>query len=82
MESSKGLEEVRLEQWDVPFYMARAREARQGSGASPHAAAVYFPLRRCVHGLVLLCRQLFGVDITLEDAPAHESWCGSGDQQG
>ena len=76
-----------MEQWDLPYYMAKAKELKfansGGSGGggydrgAPEVAA-YFPLDRCVHGLALLCRQLFDVEVTLEDAPPEETWCGGG----
>ena len=72
-----SVEDVQLEQWDLPRYMGLARSAVLGDGNADSASTQFLPLDKCVQGLATLCRHLLGVDVEMGPAPIAESWADS-----
>jgi mitochondrial intermediate peptidase len=58
--------------WDLPYYMGmvKAQQYRIDS----RVLAAYFPLERCLDGLALLCRELFGLELRSLPMEKHEAW--------
>ena len=58
--------------WDVPFYTGRAKA--QAFHLDAGVLSSYFPLDRCVHGLCLLLRCLFQMDMRQVALGEGEGW--------
>ncbi|TMW62237.1 hypothetical protein Poli38472_009730 [Pythium oligandrum] len=58
--------------WDLQYYMGmlKARQYRIDS----RVLASYFPLERCLDGLRIVCRELFGLELVSTPMEQHESW--------
>jgi mitochondrial intermediate peptidase len=58
--------------WDLPYYMGmlKAQKCRIDS----RVLASYFPLERCLDGLDIVCRELFGLELVPVPMEKHESW--------
>ena len=61
-----------LAPWDVPFYTGRAKA--QAFHLDAGVLSSYFPLDRCVHGLGLLLRCLFQMDMRQVALGEGEGW--------
>ncbi|KAJ0409475.1 hypothetical protein P43SY_002365 [Pythium insidiosum] len=58
--------------WDLPYYMGMLKAQR--FRIDSRVLAAYFPLERCLEGLDLLCRELFGLQLVSVPMDPHESW--------
>lgn len=58
--------------WDLPYYMGMLKAQRYRIDS--RVLSGYFPLERCLDGLALLCRELFGLELASLPMHQHESW--------
>ncbi|OQR96885.1 mitochondrial intermediate peptidase [Achlya hypogyna] len=61
-----------LESWDVPYYMGMLKA--KAFDLDARVIASYFPLEQCLHGLGLICDELFGVTLTTVAVEPGETW--------
>ncbi|CAM9648607.1 unnamed protein product, partial [Chrysoparadoxa australica] len=58
--------------WDVPFYMGMVKATK--SSLDGRSLSGYFPLERCLEGLTLLLKSLFGITLHEEPVTQEEAW--------
>ena len=72
---SSGSSSAVLNPWDVSYYMNQA-EAKRGQHLVNPISAVsdYFPLNRCIDGLVGITESIFGIKVRISDVSDAETW--------
>jgi Zn-dependent oligopeptidase len=55
-------------------YRRAAQVELANSSSAALDVAQYFPLDRCIRGLVQLSQSLFGVKVVVDTAPSAETW--------
>lgn len=64
-----------LNPWDVSYYMNLAEVKRGQHSVNPIAAvSEYFPLNRCIDGLVGITESIFGIKVRISDVSDAETW--------
>ena len=65
-----------LNPWDVSYLIARAESEAHTKGMRSAISSVseYFPVDRCIKGLIGITNTLFGIEVKISDVSSNETW--------